>query len=123
MKKKNRIKKSQEFQTIIGNRCYESCRSMSVYAKARTEDETRVGISVSKKLGHAVQRNLIKRQLRMMVHEVIDLNDDLDYVIIVRVGFCDQSYQDNKKDLERCVKKVKIRVCVRKNEESKDEKI
>ncbi len=123
MKKKNRIKKAQEFQTIIGNRCFESCKSMAVYVQGRSEEEARIGISVSKKLGHAVVRNKIKRQIRMMIHETISLHDDLDYIILVRVGFNEQSYQENKKDLERCVKKVKIRICMRQNEEIKNEKV
>lgn len=123
MKKKNRVKKAQEFQTIIGNRCFESCKSMTVYVKEKADEEMRVGISVSKKLGHAVTRNKIKRQLRMMVHESLSLHDDLDYIILVRVGFNEQSYQENKKDLERCIKKVKIRICMRQNEEIKNEKV
>ncbi len=123
MKKKNRVKKAQEFQTIIGNRCFESCKSMAVYVKERAEEETRIGISVSKKMGCAVERNKIKRQLRMMIHECILIHDDLDYIILVRAGFKEQSYQENKKDLERCVKKVKIRIRLRQNEEIKNEKV
>ena len=123
MKKKNRVKKAQDFQAIIGNRCFESCKSMAVYVKKRSEEEARIGISVSKKLGCAVDRNKIKRQLRMMIQESIPIHDDLDYIILVRVGFKEQSYQENKKDLERCVKKVKIRECMRQNEEIKNEKV
>lgn len=123
MKKKNRVKKAQEFQAIIGNRCFESCKSVAVYVKERSEEEMRVGISVSKKMGHAVVRNKIKRQIRMMVHEILPLHDKLDYIILARAGFNEQSYQENKKDLERCIKKVKIRVCMRQNEEIKNEKV
>ena len=44
-------------------------------------------------------------------------------MILVRAGFKEQSYQENKKDLERCVKKVKIRIRLRQNEEIKNEKV
>ena len=69
---------------------------------------SRVGISVGKKLGNAVQRNRVKRQVRMMVDEIYDFNEEFDTVLIVRPKYDCENYLNNKKSLERLKKKVKM---------------
>ena len=59
----------------------------------------RIGISVGKKLGIAVERNKIKRQVRMMAAELAKENKGLDTIIIVRNGYLRGSFEDNKKEL------------------------
>ena len=78
MKKKYRVKKADEFQTIIEHRKFVSCPSLVLYVKARKEDQSRIGISVGKKLGNAVVRNKTKRQVRMMFQEIYDFNENFD---------------------------------------------
>ena len=56
-----------------------------LYARKNRTDRNRVGITVSKKLGHAVVRNRIRRRLR----EVYRLNEDKfqpgwDLVVVAR---------------------------------------
>lgn len=100
MKKRYRIKKNEEFQQIIHNGKKVVARGFIVYYdKSVMLMNDRVGISVSKKLGNAVERNKIKRQVRMMVNEITNFNHGLDIVIIVRNRFNDRSYQVNKKEL------------------------
>ena len=56
-----------------------------LYAKKNREGKNRVGITVSKKLGHAVVRNRVRRRLR----EIYRLNEDKfqpgwDIVVVAR---------------------------------------
>lgn len=45
----------------------------------------------------------------MMLQE-LDFNEcEMDGIVIARWHFKEQSFQDNKKDLELCIKKVKIK--------------
>lgn len=78
-----------------------------LFIKMKTNGHGRVGISVSKKLGNAVTRNKIKRQLRMMIQECFHFDEEVDYIVIVRKRFLDNTYIENKKELEYLYKKVK----------------
>ena len=78
-----------------------------IYKDENQMGHGRVGISVSKKLGNAVTRNKIKRQLRMMIQECFHFDEEVDYIVIVRKRFLDNTYIENKKELEYLYKKVK----------------
>ena len=108
MKKKYRVCKNHEFSAIMKEKQFYACPAFVIYVKLRALDHARVGISVGKKLGNAVQRNRVKRQVRMMVDEIYDFNEEFDTVLIVRPKYDCENYLNNKKSLERLKKKVKM---------------
>ena len=118
MKKYRRIKKSDEFQSMIQKKRYVASNLFVMYYKPKEEEKNRVGISVSKKMGNAVVRNKLKRQVRMMVQESGCLELDMDILILVRKAYLTNTYDINKKGLETLAKKVKIRA----NSDHKGEK-
>ena len=109
MKKERRIKKSEEFQSMIKNKKHVASNLFDIYYKQKEEEKNRVGISVSKKMGNAVVRYKLKRQVRMMVQEIGCLESNVDILILVRKAYLANTYDINKKGLETLVKKVKIR--------------
>ena len=109
MKKSYRIKKNEEFSKIIGEKQFFSNASFIIYYSLKSLDNARVGISVSKKLGDAVTRNKIKRQVRMMFLDIFDFESyNYDLICIVRAKYKDFDYAYNKSQLEKLVKKVII---------------
>ena len=110
MKKEFRIKKNEEFSEIISkNNCF-SNSLYKVFCSNAKEDHSRVGISVSKKIGNAVVRNKVKRQIRMMLIECYDfLDSKYDLVIIVKYNYLNKGYTECKKELELLLKKVIIK--------------
>lgn len=108
MKKKYRVCKNHEFSAIMKEKQFYACPAFVIYVKPRALDHARVGISVGKKLGNSVQRNRVKRQVRMMVDEIYDFNEEFDTVLIVRPKYDCENYLNNKKSLERLKKKVKM---------------
>ena len=109
MKKLYRIRKNEEFTQIIGKRHSVASANFVLYADNKKQDNCRVGISVSKKLGDAVDRNRIKRQVREMAKTLIDFeNGPKDIIIIVRPPYLKNTFQDNLLDLEKTLKKAII---------------
>lgn len=107
MIKKYRVRKNEDFSKIIGKKHSVVSNSFIVYFFLREEEYSRVGISVSKKLGNAVVRNKIKRQIRMMLANMYDFdNNDKDLIIIARKGYLEKSFLDNQNDLEKLIKRT-----------------
>ena len=108
MNKKYRIRKSDEFLDIMKYKKFYVCPSFTLYVKPRKEDHARIGLSVGKKLGKAHVRNKIKRQVRMMCLEVYDFEEEYDTILLVRDGYLQENYRNNKKYLDTLHKQVKI---------------
>ncbi len=110
MIKKYRVKKNEEFASIISRKKSLASNSFILYYFDNKEEHSRVGISVSKKLGNAVVRNKIKRQIRMMLANFYDFdNTKLDLIVICRKAYLDSSFVDNQNDLEKLIKKAIIK--------------
>ena len=102
MKKRNRIKKKEEFQELIYKGKKKVNPSFVFYYQKKMEEQARIGISIPKKIGHAVQRNLYKRQIRMMLEGMIPFeNYPYDVVLIVRFAYPTKNFEENQKLLER----------------------
>lgn len=110
MDKLHRVRKNEDFQSIIKDKKSVANSKVVVYYKKNNLSLLRVGFSVSKKLGNAVVRNKTKRQVRMMAREIFDQNQSMDYIIIVRNKFLESSYEENKKDLLFLYNKINRRM-------------
>lgn len=109
MKKQYRILKSQEFQSLIHGQNKYANSSFVAYIQPKKFAYSRIGISLSKKIGNAVIRNKIKRQVRMMCQELVDFEQSkYDLILIVRFNYKDFDYATNKNTLKKLLIKVKM---------------
>ena len=100
MKVINRIKKSTDFGLTINNGTTVRTPSFIIHYLNSNNGFTRVGISASKKLGCAVQRTRIKRQVRAICDQLIDYSQkSLDIVIIVKNKFLEKTFDENKSQI------------------------
>ena len=106
MKKEYRVKKNEDFSHIIKKKQSVDNRVFIIYYLKNDIGHARIGISVSKKLGKAVVRNKIKRQVRMIIQKTIKLEDNYDYIVIVRNKFLDLDFEENSKELNYLYKKI-----------------
>ena len=106
MKKEYRVKKNEDFSYIIKHKQILDNRSFIIYYVKNDLNHARIGISVSKKLGKAVIRNKIKRQVRMIVQQTINFNDNYDYIVIVRNKYLDLDFISNLNELKYLYKKI-----------------
>lgn len=106
MKKERRVCKNYEFTSIIQHRTFVQSSSFVCYYEEKKGEHARVGISVGKKLGNAVVRNKVKRQVRSMVDSCFDFKESFDTIIIVRPRYHQQTYEKNFNELKMNRKRI-----------------
>lgn len=109
MNKRQRIKKNKDFQTVFKKGKSFANRQFIVYTyKKEGQEEFRIGLSVSKKIGNAVTRNRVKRYIRQTFLELKEeLKQDFDYVIIARHQTATMDFHETKKSLQHVLRIAK----------------
>ena len=103
MQKRYRLKKNKAFQYVYHRGRSAGCRDL-VMLVARGKG-VKVGFSVSKKVGNAVTRNLVKRRLRECFRPVLgDVKSGL-YIIVARPSAATATFHSLQKDVRYLLKK------------------
>jgi len=93
MKRRNRLSRSRDFDAVYRQGRSVSTRYLVLYAFLRTdeaEEESRLGLAVSRKVGGAVERNRVKRRLRAAFEQLQEsLPSGRDFVLIARPGLAE----------------------------------
>ena len=80
-----RLRRSLDFRAVYSARRVRHGRLLAIHSRPNQLDHPRVGFSISKKVGGAVQRNLVKRRLRHLAMDRLRGSDrGLDLVVVVR---------------------------------------
>jgi ribonuclease P protein component len=83
----------------------------SVHAFPNDLETTRLGLSVSKKVGNAVARNAVRRRLREAFYELLpEISDRVDLVLSARPAAAEASFDDLKAELLRGLEKTRQRL-------------
>ncbi|MDY0317856.1 MAG: ribonuclease P protein component [Candidatus Izemoplasmatales bacterium] len=108
MKKKFRIKKSNEIQQLmskkntVGNSYF-----VLYYQKNHDNINFRFAISVSKKIGKAFERNLMKRRIREVIKDCL-IRSEAEFFIIAKIKAKDLNFSEIKESVEDLLKKANL---------------
>lgn len=94
MKHFNSIKKNKDFQAVYQNGKSYANRLLVMYVKKSDMPRSRIGISVSKKVGNSVVRHHLTRLIResFRLHEDV-VEAGLDIVVVARASAKEENYK------------------------------
>ena len=109
MKKINRVLANKDFSKIVKTGIAIRDDSYTVHYLKNDLNKTRIGISVSTKLGNAVVRSRTRRQVRSICDSYIDYQKhSFDIIIVVRNGYFENNFQDNSLILKNILTEIGI---------------
>lgn len=110
MKKQYRVKKSKDIENIIKNHKFANNPYFTIYKKEQNETiHFRYAMSVSKKIGNAVVRNRLKRQIRAIIRQ-LNIVDNVDFFIIVRKKILELDFVNMQNELKKLLRKQNLLV-------------
>ncbi len=95
MEKKYRLRKNMEFKRVYsGGKSYWN-RNLVLYVRKNGLENSRIGITITKKIGNAVVRNRIRRRIKEICRlKLGNMKKGYDLIIIPKKNVIDISYAD-----------------------------
>ena len=106
MKKRDIVKSNILFNDILNNGKRSANEYFVICSEKKDELNKKFGIAVGKKIGNAVTRNKIKRQLRNIITNNINLFPNYhNYIIIVKKSVLDLSFKEMELNVNDIINK------------------
>jgi ribonuclease P protein component len=106
-RKSTSLTTSPEFERVYHGGSVYRGKLFSIHMLANTVGKPRLGLSVSKKVGTAVERNRVRRRLKEIFRSSLGgLPGELDLVISARPAAVEASFEELSEEFSRCLSKL-----------------
>lgn len=99
VKQDHRLKKNSQFKLLYRKGERQSSKDFCLYTLKSKFNNYKIGYSISKKVGKAWQRNLLKRRLK----EIVRLNrlaqNGFNYILQAKIGACQLDYKEIERQI------------------------
>ena len=109
LKKINRLKKRYQYNYVYKQGIKYYGKTIILYATPSKTKNIKVGFAITKKIGHAFKRNLIRRRLREIVYsEIVDLKQNYNIIVVAKDNIENYSFADIKSDFHNLIVKADL---------------
>lgn len=103
------LKKNIDFQKVYKSGKSYANKYLVMYVLENGTDITRIGISVSKKVGNSIVRHRLARLIREAFRLSTEcIPDGYDYVVVARAGLKDKGFFETKESMIHLLKLHKL---------------
>ncbi|MBQ7917189.1 MAG: ribonuclease P protein component [Clostridia bacterium] len=105
----NRLKKRYQFNYVYKSGEHFSGEHMVLYVVSSKTKNIKVGLAVTKKVGHAVVRNKIRRRLREIIKkQVPNLKQNNNIIVVARDNISSASFEKLSNEFLKLIKKADL---------------
>ena len=109
LKKVNRLKKRYQFSYVYKAGAHYSSQFLVLYVTPSKTKNIKVGFAVTKKIGYAVQRNLVRRRLREIAYtEINSLKQGYNIILVAKENCKDASFHSLKTEFHKLLLKADL---------------
>ncbi len=106
--KQESLKKPSEFSKVYKRGKSFADRNLVLYVFPNDLNHSRLGLSISKKVGNSVKRNRIRRLIKEAYRLNIQTEAHYDFIVIARVNSVNASYENIRKSLMYLFRKARL---------------
>ena len=100
----HRLKKNNQFNYIYKKGERKSSKNFTLFVVKSKYENYKIGYSISKKVGKANQRNLLKRRMREIVRTQKLAQNGHNYILQARMGASELSFAEIEQQLNKIFK-------------------
>ena len=109
LKRINRLKKRYQFNYVYKSGEHFSGEHIVLYVVSSKTKNIKVGLAVTKKVGHAVVRNRVRRVLREIIKKQIpNLKQNHNIIIVARENVTEASFEKLSNEFLKLIKKANL---------------
>ena len=109
LKRVNRLKKRYQFNYVYKSGEHFSGEHMVLYVASSKTKNIKVGLAVTKKVGHAVVRNKVRRRLREIIKKQVPiLKQNNNIIVVARDNITEASFEKLSNEFLKLLKKANL---------------
>ena len=109
LKRVNRLKKRYQFNYVYKSGEHFSSEHLVLYVSSSKTKSIKVGFAVTKKVGHAVVRNKIRRRLREIVQKQLpNLKQNYNIIVVAKENIAGASFEKLSIEMNKLLKKANL---------------
>ena len=109
LKRANRLRKSYQFSYVYKAGSHFSGKAVTIYCTTSKTKSVKVGFAVTKKIGHAVERNLFRSRLReIMRKQLPNLKQNYNIIVVAKEQIVNFEFKFIESEIVNLLKKADL---------------